>query len=140
MDWIRKNTKRTAYNTIFRSRQSHQRNRDHHKINKNTNKAVSLIRILASIRPNNHDEDVQVKPFSIAIVQVYAPTSASRDDEIEEFYSLLESTLDQVKSTEVLVVTGYLNAKVGQERKGNIAGPCGMGSTGEKNERGDKLI
>ena len=32
---------------------------------------------------------------------------------------------------------GDLNAKVGQYRKGNIVGPCGMG---EKNERGEKLI
>ena len=41
--------------------------------------------------------------------------------------SLLEFTLDQVKSNEVLVVMGDLNAKVGQERNGNIVGPCGMG-------------
>ena len=40
--------------------------------------------------------------------------------------SLLESTLDQLKSNEVLVVMGDLNAKVGQERNGNIVGPCGM--------------
>ena len=32
---------------------------------------------------------------------------------------------------------GDLNANVGQERNGNIVGPCGMG---EKNERGEKLI
>ena len=31
---------------------------------------------------------IQGKPFNIAIVQVYAPTSASTDDEIEEFYNL----------------------------------------------------
>ena len=62
---------------------------------------------------------------------------ASTDDEIEEFYNLLESTLDQVKSNEVLVVMGDLNANVGQEQNGNIVGPCGIG---EKNERGEKLI
>ena len=80
---------------------------------------------------------IQGQPLNIAIVQVYAPTSASTDDEIEECYNLLESTLDQVKSNEVLVVMGDMNAKVGQERNGNIVGPCGMG---EKNERGGKLI
>ena len=36
------------------------------------------------------------------------------DNEIEELYNLLESTLDQVKTIEVLVVMGDLNAKVGQ--------------------------
>ncbi len=80
---------------------------------------------------------IQGKPFNIVIVQAYAPTSASTDDEIEEFYNLLESTQDQVKSNEALVVMGDLNAEVGQERNGNIVGPCGMG---EKNERGEKLI
>ena len=57
---------------------------------------------------------IQGKPFNISIVQVYAPASASTDDEIDEFYNLLESTIDQVKSNEVLVVMGDLNAKVGQ--------------------------
>ena len=36
---------------------------------------------------------IQGKPFNIAIVQVYAPTSASTDDEIDELYNLLESTI-----------------------------------------------
>ena len=45
------------------------------------------------------------------MVQVYAPTSASTDDEIDEFYNLLESTIDQVKSNEVLVVMGDLKWK-----------------------------
>ena len=103
-------------------------------INKNTNKAVLGYwpvsdRIIMM--------KIQGKPFNIAIVQMYAPTSASTDDEIEEFYYLLESTKDQVKPNEVLVVMEDLNAKVGHERNGNIVGPCGMG---EKNERGDKLI
>ena len=43
---------------------------------------------------------------------MYALTS---DDEMEELYNLLESTLDQVKSTEVLVVIGDLNAKDNNE-------------------------
>ena len=80
-------------------------------INKNINKAVLGYwpvsdRIIMM--------KIQGKPFNIAIVQVYAPTSASTDDEIDEFYNLLESTIDQVKSNEVLVVMGDLNAKVGQ--------------------------
>ena len=58
--------------------------------------------------------NIQGKPFNIVIVQVYAPTSASTDYDIEECYNLLESTIDQLKSNEVLVVMGDLNAKVGQ--------------------------
>ena len=83
-------------------------------INKNINKAVLGYwpvsdRIIVMT--------IQGKPFNIAIAQVYAPTSASTDGEIEEFYNLLESTLDQIKSNEVLVVMGDLNAKAEQERK-----------------------
>ena len=68
-------------------------------VNKNTNKAVLGYwpvsdRIIML--------KIQGKPFNIAIVQVCAPTSASTDDE-EEFYNQLESTIDQVKSDEVLV-------------------------------------
>ena len=67
-------------------------------VNKNTNKTVLGYwpvsdRIIML--------KIQGKPFHIAIVQVYAPTSASTDDEIDEFYNLLESTIDQVKSNEV---------------------------------------
>ena len=80
---------------------------------------------------------IQGKQFNIAIVQVYAPTSAITDDDIEEFYNLVESTLDQVKSNELLVVMEDLNAKVGQERNRNIVGPRGMG---ENNGRREKLI
>ena len=80
-------------------------------VNKNTNKTVLghwpvSDRIIML--------KIQGKTFHIAIVQVYTPTSASTDDEIDEFYNLLEYTIDQVKSNGVLVVMGDLNAKVGQ--------------------------
>ena len=77
-------------------------------INKNINKAVlgywpESDRIIMM--------KIQGNPFNIAIVHVYAPTSASTDDEIEELYNLLESTLDQVKSNEVLQVMGDLKTR-----------------------------
>ena len=80
-------------------------------VNKNINKAVlGYWPVSDRIIMLN----IQGKPFNIVIVQVYAPTSASTDDEIEECYNLLESTIDQLKSNEVLVVMGDLNAKVRQ--------------------------
>ena len=69
---------------------------------------------------------IQGKPFNIAIVQVYAPTSASTDDEIEEFYNLLESSLDQVKSNEVLV-NGRFECKGRTRTKWKHCGPMWYG-------------
>ena len=48
---------------------------------------------------------------------MYAPTSASTDDETEEFYYPLESTIDQVKPNEVLVVMGILPSKKIEKKK-----------------------
>ena len=70
---------------------------------------------------------IQGKPFNIAIVQVYAPTSASTDDKIEEFYNLLESTLDQVKSNEVLVVIRRFECKCRTRKKWKHCGPMWYG-------------
>ena len=61
-------------------------------INKNINKAISGYR---PVSDRIIMLKIQGKPFNRATVHVYAPTSVSTDDEIEEFSDLLESTLGQ---------------------------------------------
>ncbi|GFS23268.1 craniofacial development protein 2-like [Elysia marginata] len=55
----------------------------------------------------------EAKPFKIVIMQVYAPTSDYLDEEIEAFYDDVSKTLKQAKSSDVVIVMGDFNAKVG---------------------------
>ncbi len=81
--------------------------------------------------------NVQVsKKATLKIIQTYAPTNASDDDEIEEFYRELEGALAQ-KSTYTIVM-GDFNAKVGKGRQDErYTGKFGLG---ERNERGERLV
>ena len=36
----------------------------------------------------------QARPFNMSVVQVYAPTSDGTDEQVEQFYADLETTLD----------------------------------------------
>ena len=79
----------------------------------------------------------RAKPANIVIVQLYAPTNDHSDKEIEEFYADVKKALKQVKSGDILVVMGDMNAKVGKEKFGSVVG---LYILGERNERGTHLI
>ena len=55
----------------------------------------------------------QGKPFSITVIQVYAPTSNTKKAEIEKFYEDIQDLLDLTPKKEVLFIIGDWNAKVG---------------------------
>lgn len=44
--------------------------------------------------------------------------SQSKEEEIESFYSMLDSAKALCKSQEVIIIMGDVNAKVGRERAG----------------------
>ena len=77
------------------------------------------------------------KPFDIAIIQVYAPTSTHSDEELELFYDEVNEACRQVKSSDILIVMGDLNCKVGKGEQGTVVGKYGLG---ERSERGDVLV
>ena len=77
------------------------------------------------------------KPMNINIIQVYAPTPASSDEDIDAFYEELEQSKKQFKSQDPVVVMGDLNAKVRSGKLDEIVGPHGLG---DRNERGERLI
>ena len=52
------------------------------------------------------------KPFNLVIIQVYAPTSTSSDEDIEQFYNDLDSAHKEVGSQDMTIVIGDLNAEV----------------------------
>ena len=75
-------------------------------------------------------------PFNITIVQAYALASDYGDDEIKEFYDQLQNVIDQTPKTDILVVQGDWNAKVGKDACGNWQGISGPLCNDDTNERG----
>ena len=58
---------------------------------------------------------LNAKPVNITLCQVYAPTSAADEVEIETFYGSLQDILDSAPSQDVKIVMGDFNAKVGSD-------------------------
>ena len=54
----------------------------------------------------------QGKPFSITVIQVYAPTSNTKEAEVEWFYEDLQDLLELTPKKDVLFIIGNWNAKV----------------------------
>ena len=68
---------------------------------------------------------------------IYAPTSSYSEEEIEEHYEEIEMMLKEVKSTDVLIITGDFNAKIG---KGSFQDLVGNHGLGRRNQRGDRML
>ena len=62
-------------------------------------------------------------PFSITIIQAYAPAADCDDDDIEDFYNQLQEVIDQTPKKDILAVQGDWNTKKMQARtgKGHVA-------------------
>jgi endonuclease/exonuclease/phosphatase family metal-dependent hydrolase len=58
---------------------------------------------------------VETKCYKIAFVNAHAPFVVKSDEEKEEFYSLLESTLEGIPRHYILILLGDFNAKIGKE-------------------------
>ena len=46
------------------------------------------------------------KPFNLSIIQVYAPTSASSEEDIEDFYGDLEDAYKKCGNQDIVIVMG----------------------------------
>ena len=76
----------------------------------------------------------QGKPFSITVIQVYAPTSNAEEAEVEWFYEDLQDLLELTPKKDVLFIIGDWKAKVGsQELPGKFV-------LGIQNKAGQRLI
>ena len=54
----------------------------------------------------------QVKPFSVTVIQVYAPTGNPEEAEVEQFYEDLQDLLELTPKKDVLFILGDWNAQV----------------------------
>ena len=79
----------------------------------------------------------QGKPFNIAVIQAYAPTSNGEEAEIEQFYEDLQDLLELICKKDVLFIIGDWNAKVGSQATPGVTGKFGLGVW---NEAGQRLI
>lgn len=77
------------------------------------------------------------KPMNLTLVQVYAPTSEASDQDMEEFYEVVQDVLDNIPKKDVTILLGDWNAKLGKSttKTANV-GTYGLGI---RNERGDRL-
>ena len=79
----------------------------------------------------------QGKPFSITVIQVYAPTSNAEEAEVERFYEDLQGLLELTPQKDVLFIIGDWNAEVGSKETSGVTGKFGLGI---QNEAGQRLI
>ena len=78
----------------------------------------------------------QGKPFSIIVIQVYAPTNNTEEAEVEQFYEDLQNLLEITPQKDVLFIIGDWNAKVGSQETPGVTGKFGIGM---RNEAGQRL-
>ena len=79
----------------------------------------------------------QGKPFSITVIQVYAPTSNTEESEVEWFYEDLQDFLELTLKKDALFIIWDWNAKVGSQETPGVTGKFGLGI---RNEAGKRLI
>ena len=69
----------------------------------------------------------QGKPFSITVIQVYAPMNNAEEAEVDQFYEYLQYFLQLTPKKDVLFIIGYRNAKAESQAIPGITGKFGLG-------------
>ena len=69
----------------------------------------------------------QGKPFNVAVIQLYAPSSNAEEAEVKQFYEDLQDLLELTSKKDVLFITGDWNAKVGSQEIPGVTGKFGLG-------------
>ena len=77
---------------------------------------------------------LQGKPFSITIIQVYAPTNNAEEAIVEQFYEDLQDLLELTPPKDVFFIIRDWNAKVGSQETPGVRGKFGLGVQNEEGE------
>lgn len=80
---------------------------------------------------------LSAKPVNLNVIQTYAPTAESTEQEFETFYEGLKEVLKLTKKHKMNIIKGDFNAKIGKGRSENLVGPFVLG---DRNEKGDRLL
>ena len=78
----------------------------------------------------------QGKPFSITVIQVYAPITNAKEVEVEWLYEDIQNLLELTPPKDALFLIGDWNAKIGSQEVPVVTGKLGLGV---QNEAGQKL-
>ena len=77
----------------------------------------------------------QDKPFSVTLIQVYAPTTNAEEAEVEQFYEDPQDLRELTLKKGVLFITEDWNAKVGNQEIPGVTGKFGLGVQKEAGQR-----
>ncbi|KAK1804513.1 hypothetical protein P4O66_020515, partial [Electrophorus voltai] len=82
----------------------------------------------------------QSRHAKTSIIQVYAPTEDSDDNQKDTFYGLLQDTIDEILTHDVKLLIGDFNAQITDVRRGleNVIGPHSSGR--QTNDNGEQLL
>ncbi|XP_029655415.1 craniofacial development protein 2-like [Octopus sinensis] len=80
---------------------------------------------------------VRGKPLHLTFIQVYCPTTAANDYQINTFYDELQDSLRKTPKNAIIYILGDFNAKVGSLKHNDTVGNFGLGL---RNDAGDRLI
>ena len=71
------------------------------------------------------------------IIQCYAPTNDSSEEDKDDFYHILTEIVDKVKEKDLVMIMGDFNAKIGGTNRGyeQVMGKHGLGTMNENGER-----
>ena len=75
----------------------------------------------------------------MTVVQCYASTNDTYEDEKDQFYYSLKTVVEGVPTHDVLVVMGDFNAKIGNENTG-LKRAIGKHGSFKMNENGERLV
>ena len=77
----------------------------------------------------------QGKSFNITVIQVYAPSTNTKEAEVEWLYEGLQDLLELTPKKDVLFIIGACNAKVTSQKIPEVIGKFGLGVQNEAGKR-----
>ena len=98
-------------------------------------KANEMQHLGAISKTTNHLCLFPGKPFSIIVIQVYAPISNAEETEVKQFYEDLQGLLELTPPKDVLFIIRDWNAKVGTQEIPGVIGKFGLGVWNEAGQR-----
>ncbi|CAF4625792.1 unnamed protein product, partial [Rotaria sp. Silwood2] len=88
---------------------------------------------------------IECRPVTITIIAVYAPINPSNGvkndiETCDEFYKILQETIDKTHKSDMIMIMGDFNARVGVEQANTAGGTVGKHAIDKQNQNGSRLV